>query len=120
MNFIKDLEVSYEKPSERKSLFDDRYMGGHRMCEWLYVKEGYSLSIQASENHYSIPRAYVPLGNYTHFEMAIIFEDSLISDMSIIKDFARYNELMEYNQGTVFGEVPRDLIEDLYNWWSKQ
>ena len=31
MNFIKDLEVIYEKPSERKSLFDDRYMGGHNI-----------------------------------------------------------------------------------------
>ena len=39
MNFIKDLEVIYEKPSERKSLFDDRYMGGHRMCEWHQLSD---------------------------------------------------------------------------------
>ena len=114
MRFLDDFVVAMEYSLEIKSLFDSRHPMGQRICKHLRINNEYSLSVQASELHYCTPRALVPLDQYTHFEMAIIFKDSLISDMSIIKDFARYNELMEYNQGTVFGEVPRDLIEDLY------
>lgn len=120
MKFIDNLKVSFEDPREDQSLFDNRYPAGNRVCEWLEINDEYSLSVQASEMHYCIPRAYVPLEDYTHFEMALIYEGQLSYNTDIINGFNRYDELMEYHDGSVFYEVPKDLIEELYIWWTKQ
>ena len=119
MSFINELYIIDEMPSmnNRKSIFDNSLPGGIRHCEWLPITDLYSLSIQASEYHHCIPRALIPLEAYTHFEMALIFKDSIAKDMSILKEFDRYKELMECFDSGVFAEVPKDLIEDLYNYF---
>ena len=83
MSFINELYIIDEMPSmnNRKSIFDNSLPGGIRHCEWLPITDLYSLSIQASEYHYCIPRALIPLEDYTHFEMALIFEDSISTDI---------------------------------------
>ena len=119
MSFINELYVIDERPSinNRKSIFNNNLPGGIRHCEWLPITDPYSLSIQASEYHHCIPRGLIPLEDYTHFEMTLIFKDSMAKDMSILKDFNRYEELMECFDGGVFVEVPKGLIEDLYNYF---
>ena len=121
MNFIDKLQIIDERPSmnNRKSIFNNGLPGGIRHCEWLPIDDKYCLSIQASEYHHCIPRGLVPLEDYTHFEMALIFEDSISTDMSIFKGFNRYDELMECFDDCIFSEVPKDLINDLYNWLLK-
>ena len=118
MNFIDELQIIDEMPAmnNRKSLFNNNIPGGIRHCEWLMINEEYYLSIQASEYHYCIPRGLIPLEDYTHFEMALIFEGTITTDMSIIKGFDRYDELMDCFDDCIFSEVPKDLIEDLYRW----
>lgn len=120
MKFIDDLKISFEDAREEQSLFDNRYPAGNRICEHLKINDEYSLSVQASEMHYSIPRALVPLKEYTHFEMALIYKGQLSYNADVIKGFAKYDELMGYYDGSVFYEVPKDLVEDLYIWWTKQ
>ena len=42
MRFIKDLQVRNDFnyiQTERKSLFDERYPGGIRICEWLKIND---------------------------------------------------------------------------------
>ena len=122
MSFLNELYVIDERPSinKRYSIFDNNIPGGIRHCEWIWVDESYALSIQASEFHHCIPRGLVPLKDYTHFEMALIYEGSLTSNTSIIKDFNRYDELMECFDDCIFNEVPKDLIEDLYRYLKKE
>ena len=118
MSFVDELQVIDEMPAmyNRKSIFDNNLPGGIRHCEWLAIDEEYCLSIQASEYHHCIPRGLIPLEDYTHFEMALIYEGSLTSNTNIIKDFNRYDELMECFDDCIFNEVPKDLIEDLYRY----
>ncbi|MBQ3423485.1 MAG: hypothetical protein IJH34_17915 [Romboutsia sp.] len=119
MNFLKLLEVEMEYATNQESLFDSRYPGGNRICKWININKEYSLSIQASEMHYCIPRAYIPLKEYTHFELAIIFKGKLAFDITVLEKFDRYDELKIYQEDNIFAQVPKDLIEDLYNWWIK-
>ena len=117
MRFLDDLVVAMEYSLEIKSLFDSRCPMGHRICKHLRINNEYSLSVQASELHYCTPRALVPLDQYTHFEMAIIFKGQITYDISILKEFDRYIELVEHFDGNVLHNVPKDLVEDLYVWW---
>lgn len=117
MSFINELRIIDEVPSRnRRSIFDNNLTGGIRHCEWLPINEEYCLSVQASEYHRCIPRGLVPLDEYTHFEMALIYEGSLTTNMSVISEFNKYEELMDYFDGGVFNEVPKELINDLYRW----
>jgi hypothetical protein len=66
-----------------------------------------SVSIQASQHHYSTPRKTFPWpANYTDFE--IYFPDAT---QLVMQDWAIWRELEQYGDGGgVFGYVPRDLI----------
>lgn len=117
MSFINELQIVDEAPSvNRSSIFNDDLPGGIRHCEWLPINEEYCLSVQASEYHHCIPRGLVPLNEYTHFEMALIYEGSITTNMNIIKGFNKYDELMNCFDGFIFNEVPKNLIDELYNW----
>lgn len=88
----------------------------------------YALSIQASSTYYCSPRETLHPEFYVDMEMAI-FKDTkwiAITKSSKFRRFPRFNELMEradgeYGNGdnsgrVVFGYVPVDLIEDLYQY----
>jgi len=91
---------------------------GFRFCEWIKINDEYHLSIQCGEGKYSIPRINVNLEEYTHFEIAFIYEGSLSdSHTKLLEGFKRKEELQEYQEGTVYPFVPKDLIEDLYNYF---
>lgn len=118
MSFLEKIKIIDEMPAmnNRKSIFDNNLPGGVRRCEWLPIDDKYCLSIQASEYHHCIPRGLIPLENYTHFEMALIYEGAMTSNIDIITKFNRYKELMECFDDHIFNEVPKDLIEDLYRY----
>ena len=48
--------------------------------------------------------------------MALIYEGSITTNMNIIKGFNKYDELMNCFDGFIFNEVPKNLIDELYNW----
>lgn len=94
---------------------EDRKFGS-RHCKWLEVCQGISLSVQASYMHYCIPRELTDLRNYTHFELALIEEDSLSYDITLLQHFPRFKELAMYWEDGVFAYVPKGLVNDLYYW----
>ena len=88
-----------------------------RFCEWININDKYNLSIQCGEGKYSIPRTNVGLDEYTHFEIAFIYEGTLSdSHDELLEGFDRKEELQKYKEGTVYPYVPKDLIEDLYEY----
>ena len=87
-----------------------------RQCRWLNVGVDIFLSVQASGMHYCIPREFIDLSEYTHFELALIKDYELCYDIDMLSEFPRYEQLKSHFDGGVFVYVPRDLISDLYLW----
>ena len=104
MTFLDELEIVEEN-------------GPFRFCEWIAVNDEYCLSVQCGIGKYSIPRENVDLEEYTHFELAFIYE-GLLSDghCKLLEGFRRKEELQKYQEGTIYPYVPKDLIEDLYKY----
>lgn len=107
LNFIKAMLKA--KPKYRNDLI------GMRIYNKIPTESGYNLSIQCSESHYCIPRKLLGLNSYNAFEVAIFWQGNFTYP-SELNDFPRKIELDECYEGTVFGYVPKDLVEDLYNY----
>lgn len=106
-NFIKAiLESNAECESEK---------GRIRVLNHIDTSSGYELSVQCSEYHYCTPRKTLEIKDYNEFELAIFKDDKFVYP-DILKDFNRKDELDECYEGTVFEYVPKDLVEDLYNY----
>ena len=104
MTFLDELEIVEE--------FMD-----FRFCDWISINDEYCLSIQCGKGKYSIPRENVDLKEYTHFELAFIYEGQLSTRHDeLIEGFSRKEELKEYQEDTIYTYVPKDLIEDLYKY----
>ena len=104
MTFLDELEIVEE------------FMG-FRFCEWISINNEYCLSIQCGKGKYSIPRENIDLKEYTHFELAFIFEGELSTEHDeLIKGFSRKEELQECYEGSIYTYVTKDLIEDLYKY----
>ena len=88
---------------------------GFRIYNKVPTKMGYDLSIQCSEHHYCTPKKINELNSYNTFEVAILWQNSFIYP-SELENFPRKKELDKCHEGTVFGYVPQDLVEDLYNY----
>ena len=102
MTFLDELEIVEE-------IMDFRF------CEWINIDDEYCLSIQCGKSKYSIPSENVNLKEYTHFEIAFIYEGQLSTGHDeLIKGFSRKEELKECQEGSIYTYVPKDLIEDLY------
>lgn len=88
---------------------------GIRIFKRVSTESGYELSIQCSEFHYCTPRRLNGLNSYDTFEVAIFWQGNFTYP-SELDNFPRKKELDECYEGTVFGYVPKDLVEDLYNY----
>lgn len=81
-----------------------------------HIRKGdVSLSIQASYAHYCTPRKTLrDLSEYTSMEFALIGESGeFIRVQEILPGFSKLEEIEEY-WDTVYGYVPVNLIEELY------
>lgn len=107
LNFIKAMLKA--KPYYRNDEL------GIRNYNHIDTSSGYKMSIQCSEYHYCMPRKLNGLKSYDAFELAILSENDFVYP-SILNSFNRKKELDECYEGTVFGYVPKDLVEDLYNY----
>ena len=105
MSFINELKIVEE-------------FYGYRFCEWIDINDEYCLSIQCGKGKYSIPRENVSLNEYTHFEIAFIYEGKISTGHNkLLEGFNRKEELQECCEGSIYAYVPKDLIEDLYNYF---
>lgn len=105
-NFLK--EMIKVKPNIRTE-------HGLRIYNHIETKSSYKMSIQCSEHHYCTPRRTIGITEYETYEVAIVGENGFAYP-SDLENFHRKEELDECYEGTVFGEVPKDLVEDLYNF----
>ena len=108
MTFLDELEITEE------------FMG-FRFCKWININDEYCLSVQCGKGKYSIPRENVNLKEYTHFEIAFIYEGQLSTGHDeLLEGFSRKEELQKHQEGIIYTFVPKDLIEDLYKYLKKE
>lgn len=104
MNFIKEL-----KPSSVG-------INHFRTFEALEVGNGIELSIQASKYHYCSPRKTLGfLEDYDTMELAILKDGRFVNVERVLPTFSMIDELNKSYEGTVFGFVPVEVLEALYN-----
>ena len=108
------MENFMQALSKTITLFENKEMD-IRNFDKIETKSGYDLSIQCSRHHYCTPRKTIDIENYDSFELAIFRGRSFVYP-KILDNFPRKNELDECYEGQVFGYVPKDLLEDLYNF----
>lgn len=112
MDFIKVLEESNDSKAVKSLMpFDEdlTYRG------FKHIRKGdVSLSIQASYGHYCTPRKTLSdLNEYASMEFALLRNGEFITVSDILPNFPRLEEIEEYCD-TVYGYVPVNLIEELY------
>lgn len=80
----------------------------------------YSLSIQASEHHYSSPRETIDKYEYTAMEIAILNNDDgnfvNVAEDTFFKEWDGLEEFLERFDGQVGAYVPIDIIQSLYEY----
>ena len=74
----------------------------------IQMDNGLTMSIQASETHYSEPRSLVPISQYTAFEVAFLKGGfSFVDPLNCLE----YDQVMAY--------VPTEQVQSLYDRASK-
>lgn len=79
--------------------------GAHTQCKRLTCVDGYNVSAQASEYHYSTPRAYLDTGRYLAWELGYPTQPDGLLDI--------YAEDPENLLQTVYGYVPTTVVDAL-------
>jgi hypothetical protein len=82
----------------------------YQICEQLVLADGTELSIQAGRSHYCEPRTDSPNGDYDYYDS---FEIGFPSKE--IEEILEYAEEPESPTGTVYGYVPKTVIENFIN-----
>lgn len=102
INKLKELGIFYEH--EKLKI---------RVYNAISLKNNYDLSIQASFNHYCLPKDTIPIEDYESYEVAIFLQNN-IAEPKELKNFDKYNELQEYKSQCGYSFVPKELVEELY------
>lgn len=89
---------------------------GIRIINHLLFKNGFKLSVQCSQHHYCTPRALVDIEEYTEFEVAVFKDGNFYYPEELLRSFPKKRELDECHDGTIFSYVPKQIVEDLYNY----
>lgn len=76
----------------------------------IMFNNGLVLSIQGSYRHYCFPRKTLPYDQYKKMEFALCTENGFAN----VNDYLDTNEFDTYFDGSVYGYVPVELIEKLY------
>lgn len=71
----------------------------------FHLKDGTTLSIQASDGHYSTPRADLSYNQYTEFEIGF--------PSKVFESILPYAEDPTEPTGTFYCYVPKEIIQDL-------
>lgn len=113
MEFLKRLEETDDSKVVKKQLGFLGEANHIRMLKGLEFDNNVVLSVQASYGHYCTPRETVNLYNYSRMELGLLQNGEFVTVSSLLPEFSRLKEIEEY-EDTVYGYVPVDLIEDLY------
>ncbi|PHD96638.1 hypothetical protein [Bacillus toyonensis] len=116
MEFLKRLEEIADSKMFGKQLSNIPLMSElnhYRVLKGLVFGEDIVLSIQASYGHYCTPRETIELDDYSEMELGLIQNGGFVTVTNLLPEFKRLKEIEEY-ESTVYGYVPVDLIEELY------
>lgn len=112
MEFLKHL-----KPNEETETLTKLRIGMHlshlpRINEPIQFNEDILLSIQCSYAHYCIPRNTLPYNKYRDMEIGIVKSNEFVKVEEVLE--LEENKWENYYDTQVYGYVPVDLIEELY------
>ncbi|TKH82019.1 hypothetical protein FC686_04460 [Bacillus cereus] len=116
MEFLTRLEETIESKTVKEKMADIPLMSelNHfRMLKGFVFGEGIVLSIQASYGHYCAPRETTDLDDYSAMEFGVLQNGEFVTVTKLLPEFKRLKEIEDY-ESTVYGYVPVDLIEELY------
>ena len=89
---------------------------GIRNFNQIDTQSGYKISVQCSRHHYCTPaKVSEQLDEYDSFEVAMFYKETFVYP-KILDEFQRKEELDRCRRGKVFAFVPKDLVEDLFNY----
>lgn len=117
MGLIEKLVETYESKEMKKykipfGTYEDF---GLRMLKGLKISDEINLSIQASYGHYCYPRKTLPLEEYEAMELAIFKNGEFVNVKDVTNNEIIATKINKYYEGTVYGYVPVELLEELHN-----
>jgi len=115
MEFINYLVENEASKKHREAMLASPYglMFDSRILKHIKFNNGVGISIQASEGHYCTPRITTDFSNYTAMEFALFKDGEFTSVDKILENELLQKKLSEYYD-TVYGFVPVELIEELF------
>jgi len=122
LELLKETEMSKKSREQSEIIYkqldiDSSYLMG-RWFEGIQLGK-FNISVQASGGHYCNPRKTLfDLSQYESMELAVYKADNsnFFRDVDFFEGFNRIDELKERFEGTVFGAVPIDLINDFIDY----
>jgi hypothetical protein len=87
---------------------------GFRIYKALQMDDDVLLSIQASYGHYCTPRQTLDIELYSAMELAILKNGKFVSVDQVTDNTSLIEKFDEYYEGMVYGFVPVELLEELY------
>jgi hypothetical protein len=117
-DFIKSLEIKKMETNRRiVNHYVDNIVDNYvRIFKPIRLGPNLFLSIQASYGHYCRPAITTnDLNTYTHWEVALFDDENFLRVSDIAPDLPCAAEMDYYFDNSVYGNVPTDLVEDLYN-----
>lgn len=117
MEFLSQLEETDESIQVRTmlpTLFGNYEDNGFRVYKKLHFNNDVSISIQASYGHYCSPRKTLDITQYNQLELAIFKDGQFVSVDQVLDNSLLVSQLEECYEGTVYGYVPVEVIENLY------
>lgn len=116
--------LKIEQYNDYSEIKHSLYLEPYRLFKGIDIGR-FTISIQASQNHYCTPRHTLnDIYKYEDMEIAIFEKDKWIQPHTDIrfKNFNRLDELLDrYEEGNIAvgGYVPVNLIQDLCNFLEK-
>ena len=112
MEFIKHLKNEWDTEPMRKAYLSCglTQFDLPQRSKAIAFKNGLNFSIQGSFGHYCRPRKTLPYDQYESMEFALCTNNGFAD----VKEFLDTTEYDDYFDGYVYGYVPVEMIERLY------
>lgn len=107
--FIEELKHNGALVDEK--IFKDMRI---RILNHINFDKNVIMNVQASMQHYCIPKQTTNLENYKKMELSFIRNDVFTNFENITNNKELSNKLKKYELGEIYAYVPCELIEEIY------
>lgn len=113
MEFISEMKETFESVLPRLARAPKAWV--LRNFNPIKFGNNVELSVQASFSHYCSPRTTTDLKDYTSMEIALFKDGEFISLTGLLIPHIDLMKRAEgYYEGTVYGYMPVEMIEEIY------